>query len=319
MRANKEKYKEFCRKKQNLPVFLYDWWLDSVCGKDGWDVALVSSDSEIIAFMPYYTKKVLFFRISALPRLTQFLGPWINYPDDLKDSNKAEFEKKMMNELIGQLPHFDHFEQNFHFSLSNWLPFYWKGFSQTTRYTYIIEDLSHPEKIFQDFTPSKRKNIKKAAESVSVKFDLGADEFYDHHQNSLKKQGRSISYTKELFRNIYDSAYRNNAGKSVYAQDGSGNIHSALFIVWSKYSAYDLISSIDPDHKGSESASLLVWEMIRYLSGKAYRFDFEGSMIESVERSFRQFGTVQKAYFNITKCNSFSYKIFRYLRENLRK
>ncbi len=317
MSKNKTTYREFCKTKENLPVFLYDWWLDAVCG-DNWDTALVKPDSEVLAFMPYHFKKVLNFKISILPQLTQFLGPWINYPGDLKESNRAEYEKRMMNELIAQLPDHHYFEQNFHFSVENWLPFYWKGYEQTTRYTYIIEDIAHSERVFNNFTPSKRKNINKAAELVEVKFDLSSDDFYEHHKMTLAKQGQNISYQKELFKKIYDAAYQKKAGRTVYAADKNGIIHSALFVVWSKYSAYDLISSIDPDHKNSESASLLVWEMIKYLSGKAHRFDFEGSMIESVERSFRQFGTVQKAYFNIRKCNSVSYTIFRNIREKLR-
>jgi len=317
--VKRERYRDFCRSKCNLPVFLYDWWLDAVCGTDNWDIAAVIPDTEILAFMPLYTKKVLWFNILILPQLTQFLGPWINYPADLKETNRAEYDKKMMNELIAQIPRNHFFDQNFHFSISNWLPFYWKGYKQTTRYTYIVEDITHTERIFNNFTPSKRKNINKASEIVEVKFDLSADEFYDHHSSTLKKQGVEISYSRELFKRIYDSSYSNNSGKTIFAVDKEGRIHSALFVVWSKYSAYDLISSIDPDHKNSESASLLVWEMIKFLSGKAYRFDFEGSMIESVERSFRQFGTVQKAYFNISKCNSLSYRIFRNIRERFRR
>lgn len=315
---NKTTYREFCKTKENLPVFLYDWWLDAVCNDD-WDVALVKPDNEILAFMPFHFKNVLTFRISILPQLTQFLGPWINYPADLKESNKAEYEKRMMNELIVQLPDYDHFEQNFHFSVENWLPFYWKNYEQTTRYTYIIEDIAHTERIFNNFTPSKRKNINKATELVEIRFDMSADDFFEHHKNSLEKQGQKILYSKELFKKIYAKAYEHRAGKTIYAVDRNGIIHSALFVVWSKYSAYDLISSIDPDHKNSEASSLLVWEMIKFLSGKTHRFDFEGSMIEPVEKSFRQFGTVQKAYFNIKKCNSFTYSIFRSLREKFRK
>lgn len=319
MGNKKGSYREFCKSKQNLPVFLYDWWLDAVCGSDSWDIAVVQPDKEILAFLPYYTKKVLWFDISILPQLTQFLGPWINYPNDLKPSNKAEYEKKMMNELLEQLPETQYFEQNFHYSVENWLPFFWKGYEQTTRYTYIIEDIEHTSRIFESFSPSKRKNIRKAEEQIEIRFDMKAEDFYDHHKMTLEKQGMKISYSKELFINIFDASYSHNAGKTIYAVDKNGTVHSALFVVWSKYSAYDLISSIDPDHKNSESASLLVWEMIKFLSSKTHRFDFEGSMIESVERSFRQFGTVQKAYFNIRKCNSLSYKIFRNIREKLRK
>jgi lipid II:glycine glycyltransferase (peptidoglycan interpeptide bridge formation enzyme) len=310
-------YREFCRTKGNLPVFLYDWWLDSVCGKN-WNVALVKPDNEVLAFMPYYIKTVFGYNISVMPQLTQFLGPWINYPADLKETNKAEYEKKMMSELIAQLPGTACFDQNFHYSVSNWLPFYWKGYSQTTRYTYVIEDIEHTERVFNNFTPSKRKNINKASEIVEVKFDLGAEEFYENHKHTLEKQGQKISYSKELFLKIHEQVYAHRSGRTIYAVDKNGIIHSALFVVWSKYSAYDLISSIDADHKNSESASLLIWEIIKNLSGKINRFDFEGSMIESVERSFRQFGTVQKAYFSITRCDSASYKIFRSIREKFR-
>ncbi len=318
MSGKKKTYREFCAIKRNLPVFLYDWWLDAVCGDDNWDVCIVRPDNEIIAFMPYYLKKVMFFKISTLPQLTQFVGPWINYPENLKESNRSEFEKKMMNELINQLPSSDYFDQNFHFSLTNWLPFYWKGFSQTTRYTYVIEDLVHSERVFANFSQGKRQNINKASELVEVKYDLGAEGFYQHHKDSLLKNKKQISYSFELFKRIYDASYSKECGRSIYAVDKNGIIHSALFVVWTKYSAYYLINSIDPDHKNSESASLLTWEIIKYLSDKTYRFDFEGSMIEGVERSYRQFGTVQKAYFNITKCNSFFYKIFRSIRESLR-
>lgn len=41
-----------------------------------------------------------------------------------------------MNYFIDNLPKFDYFNMNFHYSITNWLPFYWRGFKQTTRYTY---------------------------------------------------------------------------------------------------------------------------------------------------------------------------------------
>jgi hypothetical protein len=315
----RKEYREFCSKKQNLPVFLYDWWLDAVCGDDNWDVAIVKPDNDILAFMPYYIKKILSFNISIMPQLTQFLGPWINYPNDLKETNRAEFEKKMMGELIEQLPDSDNFEQNFHYSVTNWLPFYWKGFEQTTRYTYVIEDIAHTDSVFSRFHNEKRNKIRKAQDQIKVKFDLEPEIFYRHHKNVLSKKNTGITYSKELFMRIHDSALKRNSGRTIYAIDDKGNIHSAMFAVWSKYSAYYLINSIDPDFNKSESIALITWEMVKYLSGKTNRFDFEGSMIEPVERSFRQFGTVQKAYFNIKKNRSLGYHIFRSAREKFRK
>ena len=31
--------------------------------------------------------------------------------------------------------------QNFHYGITDWLPFYWEGYRQTTRYTYMLKDI----------------------------------------------------------------------------------------------------------------------------------------------------------------------------------
>ena len=73
-------------------------------------------------------------------------------------------------------------------------------------------------------------------------------------------------------------------------------------MVWNKECAYDLISTLDPDYRASGASSMLVYEMIKFLSGEGVKvFDFEGSMIPGVEESFRHFGAKQTPYFLIWK------------------
>ena len=48
----------------------------------------------------------------------------------------------------------------------------------------------------------------------------------------------------------------------------------------------------------------MVWEAIKLMSQKTKMFDFEGSMIEGVAKSFQQFGTKQTGYFKISKSYS---------------
>ena len=50
---NKEKYKLFC-KQTYVPIFSQPWWMDAVCGPDGWNVFLVEKGNDIWAAMPYY-------------------------------------------------------------------------------------------------------------------------------------------------------------------------------------------------------------------------------------------------------------------------
>ena len=299
----KEKYRQFCRKEDKLTIFSRDWWLDAVCGENNWDVALMEKEGKIIASLPYYLKKDFRSNIITMPLLTQTMGPYILYPEFQKAEKRLSYEKEVMDNLIGQLPDFTLFIQHFNYSITNWLPFYWQGFKQSTRYTYIIDDLTNLDSVFGNFSHAKRKNIKRAEETVSIHFDLPANDFYQNHKLTLKKQNEKILYEYDLFQKIYSSCYQHNAGKTIYAVDKKGNIHAALFVIWYAESAYNLISTIDPDFKNSGSASLLVKEIIKYLSGKTKKFDFEGSMIEGVERSFRQFGAKQVPYFLIYKDN----------------
>jgi hypothetical protein len=302
--TNIEKYREFCKVEENIPLFSKDWFLDSVCGVDNWDVALMEKGGEVLASMPYYKKRKAIFNIITMPKHAQTMGVYIKYPENQKYEKRLSYEKELMSGLIDQLPKVDYFNQSFHYSVTNWLPFYWRGYTQTTNYTYVIENLSNLESVFQNFNHAKRKNIKKAEKFLEVRFDLSAKEFYENHKMTLEKQNNKIAYSFDHFNKIYNSAYSHNAGRTIYAIDKDNNIHAGLFVIWDKNSAYDLISTIDPSFRNSGGASLLIREIIKFLSDKTDKFDFEGSMIESVEKSFRQFGAKQKPYFDISKIDS---------------
>jgi hypothetical protein len=55
----------------------------------------------------------------------------------------------------------------------------------------------------------------------------------------------------------------------------------------------------------SGASTLLICEAIKLSqANKLQKFDFEGSMIEGVANSFKQFGAIQTPYFRITKANN---------------
>ncbi len=303
MNNNKEHYRQFSKTETSIPVFSRDWWLDAVCGEKNWDVALVNNGKQVIGTMPYYIKKRMGFTLLTQPPLTQTLGPWIR-PSTAQYAKVLSYQNEVMSALIEQLPKYDYFSQNWHYSNTNWQPFHWKGFKQTTSYTYVIESLKNVEDVISRFSHAKRKNIKKASNLVRVFFDLDANDFYENHKMTTNKQGAKLHYSRKLFERMYNAGYENNAARTIYAIDAVGNIHAALFVIWDENSAYDLISTIDPDYRNSGAASLLIADMIRFVSTRTRKFDFEGSMTEPVAASFRQFNARQKLIFNINKTNS---------------
>ncbi len=275
---------------------------------------LVEKDGQVLASLPYVKSKLYCFTLLAQPSLTQNLGPWLRLDCEIKKSKKLAHEKDILQDLYVKLPEHDCYAQSWHYSRTNWLPLYWMGFSQVTKYTYVINDISDIDTVVANFDHSKRKNIKKSEKIVRVCFEVSARDFYDNHCLTLRKQGQEISYSFELFNRLYASGYENNSAKVIAAFDEAGRMHAALFVVWDKFSAYNLISTIDPDFRTHGAASLLIKEAIKYVSKFVNKFDFEGSMIEPVERSFRQFGAEQMPYFSITKTPSRALRVVQCLR-----
>ena len=120
---------------KNLPIFHQPFYLEAVTGGQ-WDVCLVkSNDNSIVASLPYYKQKVKNYLNLTQPPLCQCLGPWINkeYLGNLKMTKYYS----LVDELYSQLSEYDYYEHNWHYSLNNWLPLYWKGFEQTTYYTSV--------------------------------------------------------------------------------------------------------------------------------------------------------------------------------------
>jgi len=305
----KDRYRKLCDERNDIPLFMQAWWMDAVCNptKKRWDVFLVEYKGEIIGAMPYHLLNKYYFKIILLPPLTQYNGIWIKYPENQSINQRLRFEKMIMTNIIDQIDDsgISFFQQNFYHNITNWQPFYWLGFKQSTRYTYILKNISNTENIFNNIHSFKQKHIKKAQRNLHVDFDMSADEFYKFHSESLSLNKKTIFYSEKLFKNIHTFAIERQQGKIIAIRDNDDNIHSAAFVIWDKESAYYLISAIHPQFKSSGASSLMVWEAILYLADKTKNFDFEGSMIESVAKTFEEFGAEQTPYFIISKSNSF--------------
>lgn len=315
MPTKKEKYISFCEaniKADNvalgnciIPLFVQPWWLDAVCVKSNWDVILYEKDGEVLAALPYLLRVKYGSKFVIQPQFTQNMGVVIKYPPDLSHSKKLSYEKEVMIALIEQLEalNLTYYEQCFNFRYTNWLPFYWKGYTQTTRYTYRIDDISDVDAIIERFSSSKKRNLHKALKSKFILYDnLNIEEFYNYHKSVVEDRKDKLSYSKSFLLDFWAAVENNNAG-SIYAiKDGNGNIHALMLVAWEDTTAYNLATALPSKYKNSGATTLLVVEVLKKLKEKGIKaFDFEGSMQESIEDSFRSLGSTQTPYFKIRK------------------
>ena len=302
MMNNKERYIDWCQN-HYVPIFSKPFWMDAVCEPDNWDVWLYESGGNIIAVMPYYRQlRGAYHYITKAP-LTQNNG--ILFEDNAKRKlvSYAELQEKVINaacEFIRSL-NLDVYEQQFHHSFDNWSPFYWNGYSNILRYTYIIQDTSNLERVIEDFSANYRKNIRKGQKLTHVDETIDPDRFYIEHKKIFDKQNLPVPISKEFWDRLYATTSKEKCGQLLCARDVEENIHSVMFVVWDEKALYPLLGGYMPEFSNSQSYPALTYYSIQMAHDKGLAYDFEGSMIQRIAKSFRQFGGVPTPYYRIRK------------------
>src|SRR5580700_10078789 len=133
-------YDELVKRSPQGSIFAHRWWLEAVA-PGMYEILEVKKGDGIQAAWPIVYRKIDGVKHVCMPSLTQKLGI-LFAPSNAKPVEEQSTNQKLTTELIEQLGDTASFHQNFHENFTDWLPFYWRGYSQTTRYTYVLEDLS---------------------------------------------------------------------------------------------------------------------------------------------------------------------------------
>jgi hypothetical protein len=208
-----------------------------------------------------------------------------------------------MRELIAQLPRFDLFQQTFAPSLTNWLPFYWEGFQQTTFYTYRIESLTDLDEVWGAFHKTVRTDIRKAEQSMAVDCEPNLPQCLDLVRASYLRQRLGFAVPEDLVRRLDHACALRDTRRMFFTRDARGVALAVVYLVWDDRSAYYLMGGRDSALLSSGAVSLAMWQAIQFASTVTRMFDFEGSVREPIERFFRGFGPCQVPYFRVTKMN----------------
>jgi hypothetical protein len=298
--TSQDHYRTFASTAPDLPLFLQPWYLDAVCEEGRWDAALAYKGEQLVAVLPYYLKRKFHWKYVAMPRLCKFMGPYI-----LPKFRHLNEETHLFESLIGQLPkQLSAFEQDVNYAVVNWLPFYWAGFRQSTRYSYVLDlNLSESE-LYEQISKNYRQKIKAAKEKLMVSTGHSLLELQRLVALSFARQGLAAPFTPKFLEGLYDALNSHHSCQLFFAVDPDNQaVHSAALLAWDKQSAYYLLSGDDPSLRASGSAILLKWEAILFAKNTLHLpvFDFEGSMIRSIEIGRRDFGAQQRQYFRLQK------------------
>jgi hypothetical protein len=280
-------------------IFQQPWWLDAVA-PGRWGEETVTRDGRVVARLPYVMRGPGRVRMLTMPPLTQTLGPWVETPR-ASAARALATEMELLTALESALPPAAGFVQHFSPEMLNALPFYWAGYRLELRYTYRLHDLRSPEALWDGLRGNIRREIRKARRQLEVRDDLGLDQFYAVWTKTFARQGLHPSISMSMLERLDAACADRDARAMLFAQDAARRVHAVIYVVWDRHAAYHLLGGADPELRTSGASSLLMWEAILRAGAATDVFDFEGSMLEPVERFFRAFGSRQTPYLRVSR------------------
>ena len=271
--------------------------METVCHGKQWDVALAHNDGgDIIGAMPYLLGKKAGLRYVVQPQLTQYNGPWYR-SDDTKERQYADIQFRAHLQCL----RLTLFQQNFAPGLTALEG--WKGYTLAPRVTYRLEDISDPQRLFEQFDKSRRqRQIRRAEKSLFTDLDITPEQFARFHADYWQSRGEKDLLSQDFMVRIIDASIQRGQGILLALRDGEGTLQAARFVAFDENCGYALLSALHPQHPNGASA-LLFWLILQQLSGQCRSFDFEGSMDSNIAFSYSLYGAQPTTYYQLTRCS----------------
>jgi len=275
------------------------WWLDAVA-PGRWRAVEVYDAAGLRARLPLAVSRRRGLTIATPPPYTPVQGPWLRAVEGSAAHRLTEYTEAL-DELAGALPRLDLLRLAFVPELPTFLPFVWRGFTATVRVTYRLEDLSDLDGVWGGFRQSVRRAVRSAERTLAVR-DGDAGPLLALVGETFSRQGLGIPEPDAL-RRLAEALAARGAGRLLVAEDADGAPQAALLMAWDERYAYYLIGGQTDAGRAAGGAALLMWHAIRHAAQVSRGFDFEGSMIPSIERFFRSFGGRQVPYVEVTRAS----------------
>lgn len=196
----------------------------------------------------------------------------------------------------------DIYEQQYQISFQNWLPFLWNNYKAITRYTYVINDTDNLDSVWENISSKKRAMIRKGMKQSSYSDTLlSVEAFYSEHEKIYLKQGLNCPFSYDFWERMARACEVHNAGKMSCRCTKDGNIAAISFVVWDSKQLYKLLGGPIPEFASLDAYSALTWDEIELAHKLGLSYDFEGSVIKRISKSYREYGVELKPYFRIRK------------------
>ncbi len=268
----------------SLPLMARAWWWDAVSAPVGKEwIRIVARDEQgnEVATLPCQVTRRGPFSAFLLPQLTQTSHISVSPSADRHEAMAqmvAALKKEMhtRHAIIAQVA--DYLTDDDKATLSA------EGFTLEERVSYRIEP-DDIDAVIKRFHSDKRRTLRKA-KGLSLDPDMAPDELF----SAIEKAYGTADYPRNLFTSLATAAIENDCGVILRAKDQSGADAAALLLVHDERIAYYLAYAIAPAHRSDGAMEWLTVEAMKYAFSRGLTFDFEGSIIPNIARTYRHYG-----------------------------
>lgn len=278
-------------------VFSYSWWLEAVT-KGDFKILVAREQDRIVAgiALPFHATG----RVNE-PYLTRTLGVLYGDNSRLSRQRRLSKERVCLHALLDRVP-LDRFVQTcMSHNFTDWLPFRWRGYRQTTRYTYLIDYAGATENsLWRAIDKPCRETIKRALRNgISVEESDDIELVHRFSCLSFQRQGLTFPFPLHDLARLDDAIQQHGHRQIFRAIDLQGRIHAVYYVAYRPQSAYGLLSGGDPALRNQGGHTLIVWHVIQYFRERVSLYNFGGSDIEGIESHLKHFGGTLTPYFHI--------------------
>jgi len=292
---DEDKWNRFVESSPQGYIYHYTWYLDAVF--EDWQAVIIKNNEQWHAVMPLTVKKKWGVRYALQPIFTQFLGV-LYRPQESKLEKQLADKKDWTEAIIHEIPKLKVFHYNFSPNFDYPLPFYWQKYTLHTRYNYILDLNTSMEHLHQNLNSKMRQTIKKGIENELIISQESDINLIGSHVDKSFLNEKMYAVMKKLF----EQAQKRNRATLLIVKDKQGKVLTGgVFMQYKNESWINLYGSFKPNEDTEKRpAGFMVWKAIELAHKNGFKvFDFEGSMIEGVERFFRKFGARPVPYISV--------------------
>ena len=268
--------------------FCCSWWLEAV-SNNNFQIAACFDREILSAGMPLpYDEQG---RVN-LPYLTRTLGVLYRPKEQESEYQYLSKQRGWITKLLEIIPLENFVQTCAHHNFIDWLPFRWRGFHQTIKYTYIF-DYKDKEGRYQEIQlreSIRRSNAKAVKNGIALQESDHLITFYKMAELTYSRQNINLNITYPQLELLDKAIVENGNRKIFFATDNTGRVHAAIYIYYNKKYAYLLLSGGDPQLRDLGGHTFILSEALSYFRERTEQINFGGSNIRSIEEHIRGFG-----------------------------